>query len=66
MIGEYHSILKNDVWDIVPRLERKSLVTSIWIYKINHDAYGSVGKYKSNFISHGFSQKEGIDYFSSI
>ena len=36
MIEEYQSILKNDVWDIVPRPEGKSVVTSKWIYKIKH------------------------------
>jgi hypothetical protein len=34
MTEEYQSILKNDVWDIVPRLEGKYVVTSKWIYKI--------------------------------
>jgi hypothetical protein len=33
MMEEYQSIMKNDVWDIVPRLEGKSVVTSKWIYK---------------------------------
>ena len=28
MTEEYHPIPKNDVWDIVPRPERKSIVTS--------------------------------------
>ena len=62
MTKEYHSILKNDVWDIVLRPERKSVVTSKWIYKINHVVDGSVDKYKSMFVSYGFSQKEGIYY----
>ena len=31
MIEEYHSIMKNDVCDIVPRLERKLVVTYRWI-----------------------------------
>ena len=35
MIEEYQSIMKNDVWDVVPRPEGKSVVTSKWIYKIN-------------------------------
>ena len=50
MIKEYQSIMKNDVWDVVPRPERKSVVTSKWIYKIKHAAYGSTEKYKARFV----------------
>ena len=31
MIEEYQSIMKNDVWDFIPRPEGKSIVTSKWI-----------------------------------
>ena len=54
--------MKNDVWDVVPRQEGKSVVTSKWIYKIKHAAYGSIEKCKEIFVARGFSQKEGIDY----
>ena len=54
--------MKNDVWDVVPRLEGKYVVTSKWIYKIKHAVDGSIEKYKARFVAHGFSQKEGIDY----
>jgi hypothetical protein len=62
MTEEYQSIIKNDVWEIVPRPKRKYVVYSKWIYKIKHDVYGSIDKYKARFVSRGFSQKEGIDY----
>jgi hypothetical protein len=62
MTEEYQSIMKNDVWDIVPRLKGKSVVTSKWIYKIKHAADGSVEKYKAIFVAKRFSQVEGIDY----
>jgi hypothetical protein len=62
MTEEYQSIIKNDVWDIVPRLEGKSVVTSKWIYNIKHAVDGSVEKYKVRFVARGFSQVEGIDY----
>ena len=62
MIEEYRSIMKNDVWDVVPRPKGKSVVTSKWIYKIKHAADGSIEKYKAGFVAHGFSQEEGIDY----
>jgi hypothetical protein len=62
MVEEYTSIMKNDVWDIVPRPERKLVVSSRWFYKIKHATDGSIEKYKSRFVARGFSKKEGVDY----
>ena len=58
MIKEYQSIMKNDVWDVIPIIEGKSVVTSKWIYKINHAADGSIEKYKARFMARGFSRKK--------
>ena len=54
--------MNNDVWDVVPKPEGKSVVTSKWIYKIKHVADGSIQKYKARFVARGFSKKEGIYY----
>jgi hypothetical protein len=62
MTEEYQSILKIDAWDILPRPEGKSVVTSKCIYKIKHVVDGSVEKYKARFVARGFSQVEGVDY----
>ena len=62
MIKEYSSIMKNDVWNVVPRSTGKSVVTSRWLYKIKHAVDGSIEKYKARFVARGFTQKEGIDY----
>ena len=40
MIEEYQCIMKNDVWEIIPRPEGKSVVTSRWLYKIKHGEDG--------------------------
>jgi hypothetical protein len=61
MTEEYQSIIKNDVWEIVPRPKRKDVVSSKWLYKIKH-VDGSFEKHKARFVARGFSQKEGIDY----
>ena len=45
MIEEYQSIMKNDVWEIVLRPEKKYVVTSKWIYKIKHAVDGNIEKY---------------------
>ena len=62
MVEKYQSIMKNDVWEIVPLPDGKSVVTSKWLYKIKHGADGSIEKYKARFVAKGFSQKEGVDY----
>jgi hypothetical protein len=54
--------MKNNIWDIVPRLVGKSVLTSKWLYKIKHAANGNVEKYKARFMARGFFQKEGVDY----
>jgi hypothetical protein len=62
MTEEYQSIIKNVVWEIVPRPKNKDVVYSKWIYKIKHVADRSIEKHKARYVARGFSQKEGIDY----
>ena len=61
MNEEYESIMKNDVCDVVPRPQDKSVVTSKRLYKIKHGANGSAEKFKARFVARGFSQKEGVE-----
>ena len=62
MVEEYQSIIKNEVWEVVPRPKDKSVVSSKWIFKYKHLENGSIEKYKEKFVSREFSQKEGINY----
>jgi hypothetical protein len=69
IMEEYNSIMKNDVWEVVPRHEGKSVMTSKWLYKLKHAADGNIEKYKSRFVAWRFSQVEGVDYdetFASV
>ena len=38
MIEEYQLIMEDDVMDVILRIEGKSIVSSMWIYKIKHAA----------------------------
>jgi hypothetical protein len=51
MVEEYQSIMKNDVWEIIPRPKGKPMVTSKWIFKIKHTTDGSIYKYKARFVA---------------
>ena len=55
MVEEYDSIVKNNAWEIVPRLVDKSVVGSRWIYKVKHVVDGNAEKYKARFVAQGFS-----------
>ena len=62
MVEEYSSIIVNDVLEVVPRPQDRSVVGSRWIYKVKYVANDSVEKYKARFVAKGYAQKEGIDY----
>eukprot|EP00253_Pinus_taeda_P011235 PITA_11235 len=62
MVEEYESIMKNNVWELVPRPTYKSVVRSRWIFKVKHVANGSIEKYKARFVAKGFSEVGGIYY----
>ena len=62
MVQEYDSIIRNIVWEVVPRPVVKSVVSSIWLYKVKKIADGSVEKHKAKFVARMFFQVEGIDY----
>ena len=52
---EYTSIMKNDVWDIVPRSKGGLVVSSRWLYKLENVADGSTEKFKARFVARDFS-----------
>jgi hypothetical protein len=45
MREEYDSIMKNNVWDLVPLPEGKELIGSKWIFKLKHKVDSSIEKY---------------------
>jgi hypothetical protein len=55
VVEEYTSIMRNYVWDIVSRLERKSVVILRWLYNIKNVAYGSIEKFKVRYVVRGIS-----------
>ena len=50
MIKEYRLIMGNDVYDAVPRPEGKSVVSSMWIYKIKYATNDIIKVYKERFV----------------
>lgn len=62
MVEEYDSIVRNSVWEVVPRPADISVVGLRWIYKVKHVVYERIEKHKAIFVANRFSQVDGIGY----
>eukprot|EP00253_Pinus_taeda_P006432 PITA_06432 len=62
MNEEYHSLLANDTWDLVPLPRGRKLVRCKWVYRTKYGPDGKVDKHKARLVAKGFSQVEGIYY----
>ncbi|MCO5587633.1 hypothetical protein L7F22_041582 [Adiantum nelumboides] len=52
----------NETWELVPFPEGKKSIGCKWVYKVKHNANGSISKYKDRLVSIGYGQTYGIDY----
>lgn len=69
MDEEVNALLKNGIWDLVPKPKDVQPVYCKWTYKIKMKADVSVDRFKARLIARGFSQKYGEDYeetFSTV
>jgi len=62
MNEEYHLLMVNDTWNLVPLLKGINLVKYKLVYGTKYLENGSVNKHKARLVSKGFSQVEGVDY----
>ena len=62
MDEEYHSLMKNYTWNLVPLPKGRKLVICKWVYRTKYASDGSVERLKSRLVAKSFSQVEGIDY----
>jgi hypothetical protein len=69
MNEEYHSLMENDTWDLVPLLKGRKLVRCKCVYITKYASDGSVERHKAWLVEKGSSQVEGINYnetFASV
>jgi len=52
----------NAIWELVALLEDKKVIGCKWVYKVKHNADGSVSRYKARLVAKGYAQTYGIDY----
>ncbi|KAJ9546350.1 hypothetical protein OSB04_018893 [Centaurea solstitialis] len=61
MHEEYHALLKNGTWNLVPRPPGVNVVRSMWLFRHKFNADGSLSRYKARLVANGRSQQPGID-----
>ena len=59
---ELMSLMGNHTWELVDLPPGKTAVNSGWVFKVKHNADGSVERYKARLVAKGYSQRPGYDY----
>ncbi|KAK1603166.1 hypothetical protein QYE76_018778 [Lolium multiflorum] len=59
MDAEMEALHRNGTWRLVPPRSGLNVIDSIWVYKLKHNANGSVDRYKARLVAKGFKQREG-------
>jgi histone deacetylase 1/2 len=62
MEQEYHALLHNETWTLVPPPPRVNIIDSKWVFKVKKHSNGSIERYKARLIARGFRQRYGLDY----
>jgi len=52
----------NVTWELVALPKDKKAIGCKWVYKVKHNADGSVNRYKTRLVAKGYAQTYGIDY----
>jgi hypothetical protein len=52
----------NTTWDLVALPKDKKAIGCKWVYKVKHNANGSMNRYKARLVAKGYAQTYGINY----
>jgi hypothetical protein len=52
----------NATWELIALPKDKKAIGCKWVYKVKHNADGSVSRYKVRLVAKGYAQTYGIDY----
>ncbi|GJU68696.1 ribonuclease H-like domain-containing protein [Tanacetum coccineum] len=61
MRDEYHALIKNKTWTLVPRPPDTNIVRCMWLFRHKYLADDTLSRYKARLVANGITQLEGID-----
>ncbi|KAJ9556991.1 hypothetical protein OSB04_011605 [Centaurea solstitialis] len=62
MQEELAEFIRNNVWLLVPRPRKRTIIGSKWIFENKLDEIGTIIRNKARLVAQGYRQEEGIDY----
>ncbi|KAH9658168.1 hypothetical protein KPL70_023385 [Citrus sinensis] len=62
MQEELNQFERNNVWELVPKPERQSIIGTKWVFRNKMDESGVVVRNKARLVAQGYNQEEGIDF----
>jgi histone deacetylase 1/2 len=62
MDDEYHALVDNKTWHLVPHKQGINLIDCKWVYRIKRNADGTIDRYKARLVAKGFKQRYSLDY----
>jgi hypothetical protein len=62
MNDEFHALLKNKTWHLIPPRPGLNVIDCKWVFKLKQKADGSIDRYKARLVAKGFKQQYGINY----
>lgn len=66
MKTELEAMETNNAWSIAPLLINKHSIGCRWIYKIKHNADGSIERYKAQLVAKRYTQQESLDFIETF
>jgi transposase InsO family protein len=66
MLDEYHALLQQGTWSLVPSSPSLNTVGCKWVFRIKRRSDGTIERYKARLVAKGFHQQSGVDYFDTF
>ena len=62
MDDELDALGDSGTWDLTPLPKEKKAIGCKWVYKVKHNADGTINRYKERLVAKGYAQTYGTDF----